>query len=187
MSKLARVTMVAIVGLALAGCVEGSAREAVEKAEGQVSALRDQAQKIAPDRLQALDDSLAGVKSRLESGDYRSVVMSARSISAQARDLEANMDNTKSQLETAFSSAAGEIPAQLEQALARISEIAGMRRLPSSVNAASFEALKTESATWNDAWAKAKADFDAGNLAQAMSAANALRAKIREATALIGT
>ncbi|MEZ4589169.1 MAG: hypothetical protein R2909_22580 [Gemmatimonadales bacterium] len=187
MRTLARVSLVTAIGLGVGGCAERSARSAVETAENQIAAIRDEAQKVAPDRLKSLSDSLESIKSRLSGGDYRSVVMSARSISALTRDLEANMANTRSQLQTAFQSASNELPGQLDAAIAKVNQVAGLRRLPAGIDPAKFNTLQTESATWMDSWNKAKADFDAGNLAQAMSAVNSLRAKVREVGNLLGT
>lgn len=187
MRTLARVSLVTAIGLGLGGCAERSARSAVETAETQIAAIRDEAQRLAPDRLKSLTDSLESIKGRLSEGDYRSVVMSARSISALTRDLEANLANTKSQLETAFQNASNELPGQLNAAVAKVNEVAGLRRLPAGIDPAKFNSLKDESATWMDSWNKAKADFDAGNLAQAMSSVNTLRSKVREVGNLLGS
>jgi len=187
MRTLARVSLVTAIALGLGGCAERSAKSAVEKAESQIAAIRDEAQKVAPDRLKSLSDSLESIKGRLSGGDFRSVVMSARSISALTRDLEANLGNTKSQLETAFQGASNELPGQLDAAIAKVNEVAGLRRLPAGIDPAKFNTLKEESATWMDSWNKAKADFDAGNLAQAMSSVNGLRAKVREVNGLLGS
>jgi hypothetical protein len=173
-------------GLALAGCSEGSARGAVASAERQIAELQAEASKIAPDRLKSLTDSLEAIKARVAAGDHRSALMSARSVSSLARDLSATLPTTKGQLESAFKSASDELPGSLQSVLGRIDELGKLRRLPSTIDAQRFGALRTESAEWSSAWTQATQDFSAGNLALAMQKANDLRSKIRQARTVLG-
>jgi hypothetical protein len=185
MSTRLWITSLSAVSLVLAGC-GGGAAGAVESAEREIARVQEQAAKIAPDRLQALSDSLAAFKSRLGQGDDRAIVLATRTLVSQVRDLVANLETTKQQLTGAFSTASSELPRMLETVLARISELAAMRRLPPTVNAERFSALQAESAGWSAMWGKAQEDFNAGNLAAAMSAANTLRAKLRDANSFLG-
>lgn len=181
MRNRAQVTTVVVMAAALWGCSAGSARREVGAAERQIQAIQESAQKIAPDRLKALTDSLEAIKARIEAGETRAAVMSARSVTTQARDLAATLETTRSQLETAFRGASGEIPGQLERVQARISELSAMRRLPPNINAANFAALRAEAANWPAMWEQATKDFSEGNLAKAMSQANTLRRALASA------
>jgi hypothetical protein len=184
----ARVPMtgVILIAVALTGCTERSARSAVDTAERQLDQVREQASRIAPQRLQALSDSLEAIKARMAEGDHRSALMSARSVSALARDLSATLENTRSQLQSAFTTAQNEIPGQLQAVQARVSELAAMRRLPQNVNAAAFATVRTESAQWPAMWDEAQKGYADGNLAAALAKANELRRALGNARSVLG-
>lgn len=186
MRSRVQVTAAVVMAAALLGCSGSSAKRAVDRAEQEIAKIRDQAAKIAPDRLQSLTDSLAAIKTRLEAGDNRSALMSARSVTALARDLGATLENTRTQLETAFKSASDELPGLLQRVQARVAELAAMRRLPPNVNAASFATIRTESAGWTGMWDAAQKAYADGNLAAAMSQANALRRALTAAQGPLG-
>jgi hypothetical protein len=181
MRTIGHIAAVGLLALSLSGCEEGSARKAVEGAEAAIAAVQEQGANIAPARLQSLQDSMAAIKTRLEAGEHRSALMSARSVTSLARDLGATMGNTKTQLENAFKNASDELPPMLQKVTARINEVAAMRRLPSNIDAAKFATVQSASAGWTDLWNRAMQDYQSGKLAAAMGKANELRTALRSA------
>jgi hypothetical protein len=181
MRTLAHITAVGLLAVTLSGCEEGSARSAVEEAETAIAAVEAEAANVAPVRLQALQDSMTAIKSRLEAGEHRSALMSARSVTSLARDLGATMASTKTQLESAFKNATDELPPMLQKVTARINEVAAMRRPPPNVDPAQFASVQSASAAWSDLWSRAMQDYQSGKLAAALGKANELRTALRSA------
>lgn len=168
------------------GCAQGSAEKAVGNAEAAIAAIRVEAEKIAPAALATLNDSLTAMKTRMEAGDYSGALMGARTVTTMARDLGANLETRKAQLTTAYETTAAAIPGRLEAVNARIAELAAMRRLPPTVNAAAFTAVRDEAPQWSTTWASITADHAAGNLAGALTAANTLRDRLAQAATALG-
>lgn len=175
-----------LVALALAGCAKRSAESAIGQAEKTIAGMQAEAEKVAPNELKALVDSVAAMKARVAAGDHSGALMGARTVGTMARDLAANLAGRKEQLTNSYNAAAAEMPKQLEAVTARINELAGMRRLPAGIDAASFSALKDEAATWSATWTAAADAFKAGNLAAALTQANQLKSRLAVAAKALG-
>lgn len=177
-------------GLALAlttaGCAKRSAESAIGQAERSIAAVRADAEKIAPNELKGLTDSLEAMKAKVASGDYSGALMGARSLASLARDLGANLPARREQLTNSYNAVAAEVPKLLDQATARVNELAAMRRLPPGIDPARFAAVRTESTGWAGAWTEAAAAFSQGNLAQALNLAGGLRDKLTAALKTLG-
>ena len=178
--------MVMVLGLGLGGCAKRSAESAIAQAEKSIAAMQADAEKVAPNELKSLTDSVAAMKARVGAGDYSGALMGARTINTLSRDLRANLASRKDQLTSSFNTLSAELPKQLDQVMARITELGGMRKLPTGIDPAKFAALKTESAGWAAAWKSATDAFAAGNLAAALADANQIKAKLADAMKTIG-
>ncbi len=176
-----RLTAMLLVLVGLAGCAKSSAESAVATADKAMAAIPEEAKLVSPAQFKTLTDTLADVKARLEKGDYQSALMGARSITVMARDLQAQLPTQKAQLTSAFETAKKEVPALVDSVKTKIAELAKMRRLPPSIDQAKFAALQADAATWSDRWAQAEAAFQKGELAAAMSSANQILGKARDA------
>ena len=177
--------LVLLLSSGLVGCAKQSAEKAIARAEQDIAAVRPEAEKVAPVELAVLVDSVAAMKAHVAAGEYSAASRGARNLGLSVRDLRANLGNRRQQLTTGFTATANELPPQLEAVVARVSQLGAMRRLPPGIDQARFDALKAEAPTWPGAWAAAKQDFDAGNLAQAMSAAAQLKTKVADARRLL--
>ena len=169
----------------LAGCAKSSAESALAAADKAIAAIQAEATMIAPAQLKALSDTLADVKARFGKGDFQSALMGARSVSVMSRDLKAQLATQKTQLTSAFESAQKEVPGMADAVQARVADLAKMRRLPPGIDGKRFAALQGDVGTWREQWTAAEAAFQRGELAVAMSSANQLRTKAREAMSLL--
>jgi len=183
-----RLLTVCIAGLAIAttGCAKGSAEKAIAKAEKDIATIQADAERVAPTELKSLTDSLVAMKARVATGDYSGALMGARQAGTMVRDLTANLATRRDQLNSAFTSISAELPGQVEAVTAVVTKLAAMKRLPATIDAAKFAALKADAATWAAKWAGATEAFKAGNLALAMAAANEVKAKVAAAMATLG-
>ncbi|MFN0180571.1 MAG: hypothetical protein ACKVZ0_17355 [Gemmatimonadales bacterium] len=169
-----------------AGCAKGSAESAVAAAEKAVASVQAEAAKVSPVELKAVTDSIAAMKGHIAAGNHRAALMGARSATAMARDLESGIATRKEQLTNSFNAIAADLPKQLGAVTAKIAELGAMRRLPPTVNETKFTALKAEAGGWEAAWATATQAFAGGNLADALSQANAIKTKVADAMATLG-
>ena len=176
-----RVAAVIMVGIGLAGCAKRSAESAIARADETLAAVRPEAEKIAPNELKAMTDSVAAMKARVAAGDHSGALMGARTINSMARDLQANLPKRKEQLTASFNSTAAEMPKEIEAVTARVAEFGKLRRLPPGLDPAKFAALQTEVPGWSTSWTQATESFKAGNLAAALNLANELKARIADA------
>ncbi|MGE0442455.1 MAG: hypothetical protein AB7L66_21600 [Gemmatimonadales bacterium] len=174
-------TAAVLMAVLTTGCAKRSADSAIARAESEIADLRSEAEKIAPNELKALDDSLGAMKARVEAGDYSGALMGARSIHSLARDLGANLATRKEQLTTSFTTLQNELPAKLEAVTGRLKDLGAMRRLPPGIDANKVAALQTDAAGWASKWTEATQAFAAGNLAAALNAGNEIRSKVAEA------
>ncbi len=183
-----RLITIGIVGLsfATAGCGKSSAESAIKKAESGLAAIKADAEQVAPDELRALTDSIASMKALLASGDHSGALMGARQAGTKTRDLLANLATRRGQLNSAFAAMSTELPTMLKSVTTKMAELGAMKKLPPTIDAAKFAAVKGQADGWATTWSAAAESFKAGNLAAAMSAATALKAQLTTAMATLG-
>lgn len=183
-----RLVLLAVAGVLAGstGCAKQSAESAITKTETALAAIKDQAEKLAPSDLKSLTDSLAGMKAKVAAGDYDAALMGARGLGNMVRDLSSQLEQRKGQLNTTFTAMTAELPKQIEELTAKVTQLAGMKKLPGGIDPAKFAALKTDAAGWGAAWTAAADAFKAGNLAEAVSKGTELKNKVAAATALLG-
>lgn len=181
-----RYTAVGLLLLGVVGCAKSSAESAIATAEKAVASVRDEAVKVSPIELKAIEDTIVALKAKVAAGDYQPALMGARTAASMARDLTANIATRKTQLTSSFNAMLAELPKQVEAVTAKVSELAAMKKLPKGVDPAQVAALKTETAGWGGAWKAATDAFAAGNLADALNQGNAIKAKVTQAMAMLG-
>jgi hypothetical protein len=180
------IVAVGLVLVSVAGCAKRSAESAVASAEKAVASVQAEAAKVSPNELKAVTDSITAMKGHIAAGNHRAALMGARSATAMARDLQSGIATRKEQLTNSFNAIAAELPKQLTSVTAKIAELGAMRRLPPTVDATKFTALRAEAGGWEAAWATATQAFASGNLADALSQANAIKTKVANAMATLG-
>lgn len=183
-----RILSIGIVGLVVGttGCAKGSAESAIAKAEKAVAAIQADAEKVAPAEVKALSDSLVAMKARVATGDYSGALMGARQAGTMTRDLTANLAKRRDQLNSAFAAVSAELPKELAAVMVKVTELGALKRLPPTIDAAKFASLKAEAGGWATKWTAATEAFKAGNLAEAMAAANEVKVKVSAAMTTLG-
>ena len=97
MKKLSVGLLATLAACALIGCIsqKAPAEQAVASAETSLGAIRDTAQKYAPDQLQAVEAQLTAMKENLSKGDYQAVLAAAPNVNSSIKGLEDAADNAK--------------------------------------------------------------------------------------------
>ncbi|TLZ16064.1 MAG: hypothetical protein E6K34_12125 [Gammaproteobacteria bacterium] len=113
------VWLLGLAAVLVVGCAnqKGPAEQAVAGAETALAAVRDDAQKYVPDRLQAVDAQLAALKDRLAKGDYRAALTGAPTVNSAIRS--SGVDSLKSMWsEASNASASGDFTTAVTKAQA---------------------------------------------------------------------
>ena len=107
MKKLSVGLLATLAACALIGCIsqKAPAEQAVASAETSLGAIRDTAQKYAPDQLQAVEAQLTAMKENLSKGDYPAVLAAAQNVNASIKALEDAADNKKAEADAALAKA----------------------------------------------------------------------------------
>src|SRR2546430_6297757 len=84
------VWLLGLAAVLVVGCAnqKGPAEQAVAGAETALAAVRDDAQKYVPDRLQAVGAQLPAPKGRLAKGDHRAALTGAPTVNSAIRSLK---------------------------------------------------------------------------------------------------
>ena len=116
------------------------ADQAIKGTETALAAVRDVAQKYAPDQLKAVDSQIAAAKDSFGKGDYAGVLASAPKITAAIGDLKSAAAAKKAEAEAAlakakddWAAASAELPKMVEAIQSRVNTLSKSRSLPAGV------------------------------------------------------
>jgi PBP1b-binding outer membrane lipoprotein LpoB len=95
------------VTLLLAACANQKepAEKVIAQAESEISSIREDAAKFAPEALQSVDSTLAGLKEKAAQGDYKSVLAGAPQLTAAVNSLKETVAGKKAEFETQMAGA----------------------------------------------------------------------------------
>jgi hypothetical protein len=170
----------------VAGCAsqKAPAEQAIAGAESSLAAVRDAAQKYAPDQLQAVEDQLKGLKDSLAKGDYRAVLTGAPTVNTAISSLKEAAETKKAEAEAALARAkdawgpmSAEVPKMVEEIQKRVETLSKTHRLPKGVTNASVAAAKSGLDSLKSQWGEAASAAASGDFTTAMTKAQAVRDK----------
>jgi len=186
--------LIAIAILA-AGCAgqKEPAANAITQIETGLSSLRADAEKYAPTELQAIDTAVSTLKSSLASGDYKSVLATAPSVSGQISALQQTIATKRQQMEAAVAAASQQwqslsaaVPQMVQAIQSRVDILSKSKKLPANISAESLQAAKDGLESMKSAWGEATTLFSAGNPVDAATKAQAIKEKGSEVMRLLG-
>jgi hypothetical protein len=167
------------------------AQQAVTKAEDALSSIHDEAAKFAPDNLQGVEGQVAALKQTYISGDYAKVLATAPAVKTAISSLRHDADAKQAEADAATAKVkqewrilAGEVPKMVTDVKAAVDNLTSSKKLPKGVNKASFETVKTDTASLDPMWTDANNAVASGDYAGAVSKGQAVKDK---ATALMQT
>jgi hypothetical protein len=179
-----RRSLIALSLLALAACggLKSTAEQAISMADAAIAAVAPAAEKVLPDDLAALTGAVASAKDAFARGEFQPVIDGLKDIPAQAAALGERVTGETARLTEEWNTLAVAMPRNLEAVKAELDKAAKMRRLSAEQAATARSAYEEAMAQWpaaTEAWT-------AGNLAGAMSQANAMKATVTEAMLAVG-
>ncbi len=181
-------TMLVFAGMLLSACASDKvpAETALKAAESAVTATVAEASKYVPDEAKGLQDRLNGLKDSFAKGEYKTVLAGAPDLTAQAKALADTAAAKKAELAKSWADLSGGLPQVLQTIQGRVDILSKAKTLPANVDRATVDGAKTGLDSMNKAWADAQASFSAGNLADALAKANALKSQAAELMTKLG-
>ena len=186
----------AMAALLLAGCANQMepAKKAIADIEAAAAAAGPDAAQYIPDQLQAVTSQITDLKMKFDQKDYKGVIAAAPAVLAQAQGLAAAAGTAKQAAEAAalealnaeWGTLSTDLPAQLAAVTNRVAILSKSKKLPTGLDAATFEAAKTGAGEAATLWEQATAAQAAGNVEQAVTTGRQVKDKLNAAMAGLG-
>lgn len=181
--------LAALAAVLLVGCntQKGPAEQALASAQAALDAVRDDAQKYAPEQLGGVEAKLSDMKGAFQQGNYAGVLAAAPGLTtsiaglkdaAAAKKVEAEQALAKAKDEWGPASAA--VPKMVEEIARRVETLSRTKKLPRGVTKDSLAAAKTAVDSMKSSWADAANASSSGDYTTAMAKAEAVKSKAAE-------
>jgi hypothetical protein len=195
MKKLSLWLLAALAAALVMSCTnqKAPAEQAIAGAEASLAAVRDSAQKYAPDQLQAVEDQLKGLKDTLAKGDYRAVLTGAPTVNSAISSLKEAAEIKKAEAEAAlvrakdaWGPASADVPKMVEELAKHVETLSKSHRLPKGVTKEGLASAKSGLEALKSQWGEATSAAAAGDYTTAMNKAEAVRTKAAEMMKSVG-
>jgi uncharacterized phage infection (PIP) family protein YhgE len=182
MKSFAAITLVLFCLVLVAGCAtdKGPAEVAIRAAEEAVKSVKTEAAKYVPDDLKKVEDALKAAKENFSKGDYKAALDGAKDLAAKAKDLAAAAATKKDELTKSWEELSAGIPKATDELKARIDSLSKAKKLPAGVDKSMLDAAKAGYDEAVKAAGEATEAFKAGNIADAVAKAKAIKDKVAE-------
>jgi hypothetical protein len=189
MKKLVSRSVVLVVLLLLVvGCASDKkpAEQAIKLAEDALSAVKAEAMKYVPDQVKAVEDAIKAAKDSFAKKDYKAALSAAKDLPAKAKELAAAAAAKKGELTNAWGEMSAGLPKLLDAIKSRVDILSKSKKLPANLDKAKFDGAKAGYEEATKVWTDATSAFGAGNLADAMAKAKAVKDKAVEVMTTLG-
>jgi hypothetical protein len=170
-------TLSAILLVALAltvvscGSEKRAATSAISAAETAWTAAKDNVMRVLPADGNLVERAIATAKVNLEQGDAEAALAAVQDLPARIQQLTASLADKEIELKGAWETLSAGLPGVVESVTKRVDKLAKSGSLPSGMDPASFDQLKTDVATATTTWTEAQAAQQAGNIGEAVAKA----------------
>ncbi len=162
------------------------AEAAVAAAEQAFAAAKAEAVKYVPDQVNAVQTSLDAAKASLAKGDYQAALTAAQALPAQIGELQTAAAAKKTELTQTWATLSTGLPQVVQAIQSRVDILSKAKKLPAGLDQAKLDSAKSGLAAITEAWAAATAAAGVGDMAEAVSKANAVKGKAVEALNALG-
>jgi hypothetical protein len=178
--------LAALSAVLLFGCntQKGPAEQAVMGAGAALDAVRDEAQKYAPEKLGGVEAQLNDLKGKFQQGDYAGVVAAAPAMTTAIDGLKDAVAAKKSEAETALAKAKDDwgpasaaVPKMVDEIGKRVEALSKSKKLPKGVTKEAVAAAKTGLASLQSTWTDASNAAASGDFTTAMAKAQSVKDK----------
>lgn len=195
MKKYSVFLLAALAAVLLVACntQKGPAEQAVASSQAALDAVRDDAQKYAPEQLGGVEAKLSDMKGAFQQGNYAGVLAAAPGLTAGIAGLKEAATAKKAEAEQALAKAKDDwgpasaaVPKMVDEIAKRVETLSKSKRLPKGVTKESLAAAKTGLDTMKSAWADATNASSSGDYTTAMAKAGAVKDKAAELMKSLG-
>lgn len=180
----------AAVVIAACGNQMEPAQKAITDIESAVAAAGADAEKYIPEQVAAVKGSVDALKAAFDQKDYKSVVTGAPAVLAEAQGLvaaaAAKKDEVMAALNGEWTQLSTELPAAVTAIQGRIDELSKAKKLPEGLDKAAVEGAAAGLSEAQTLWTEATNAFGAGAVEEAVTKANAVKAKANELMSALG-
>ncbi len=180
------VTTIVLIGCSGDSANKGPAELAIKAAEEAINASKAEAMKYVPDEVKSLEDALAAAKDKLAKKEYTAALEDVKGIPDKAKGLLDAAKAKKDELTKSWTDLSQGLPKMVEAAQKRVDILSKSKKLPANLTQEKFDEVKSGLAAAKEEWTKALESFKAGSLADAVSAANAVKEKATAALEGLG-
>jgi hypothetical protein len=186
MKKHSVLLSAALAVVLLVGCnmQKGPAEQAVASAQAALDAVRDDAQKYAPEQLGGVEAKLSDIKGSFQKGDYAGVVAAAPGLTSAIASLKDAASAKKGEAEQALAKAKDDwgpassaVPKMVDEIARRVETLAKTKKLPKGVSKDAVAAARTGLDSLKSSWADATNASSSGDFTTAMAKAQAVKDK----------
>ena len=168
-----------VFGLMVFGCSSAKkpAEEALKAAEQAVNGAKGEAGKVVPDMVKSLEDTLSSAKEKFGKGDYKAALADAQSIPGKAKEVLEAVKAKKEELTKTWGDLSQGLPKMMEAIKSRVDILSKSKKLPANLTPEKFAEAKSGLTEAMNQWGTSQEDFKAGNIAEAITKATAIKEK----------
>ena len=195
MKRLSTFVLTALAAAFIIGCAnqKAPAEQAISGAETSLAAVRDSAQKYAPDQLKSVEDQLQGLKDSLAKGDYRAVLTGAPSVNSAISSLREAAESKKTEAEAAAARArdawgpmSTDVAKLVEELEKHVATLSKSHHLPKGVSKESVASAKSGLESLKSQWSEATSAATSGDYTTATTKGQAVKDKADEMMKSLG-
>jgi hypothetical protein len=188
--RIGRLAFVSLAALLLAACAgqKEPAQRLIADIQATVTAASDEAAKYIPDQLMDVQTKLGELRAAFDRKDYPAVVQGAPAVLDAAQSLAtaaaAKKDEVLKALNDKWTGLAGSVPGYMTAIQNRI-DFLGKKANKKAAAGIDLDAAKAGLADAMSLWSKAQAAFAGGNMDEAVSTAQSVKAKAESLAAAL--
>jgi hypothetical protein len=155
------------------GMQKKAAETAISGVESAYNAIKEQAMNVAPDQAKTIEDAIAAAKAAAEKGDFKAALETTKDLPAKVKELSDGLSAKQAELQQTWAG----LNAALPGAVASLSQkMSAMKKPPTGMDKAAFDAAKTALADVKTKWGEATTAMQGGKLAEAATKASEVKA-----------
>jgi hypothetical protein len=167
-------------------CNEGPANDALAIADQEIAAARPELERYAPGELATLEAAVRQARAQVGVGHYTEALKEAQGIPARVRTALAAAAAGKDKEAEVWKGLAESLPRLQETIATRIAWLTEAQRLPRGMDEAGLAAAPAELDSLKQAWTKASAAFQGGDVATAVRTGREVEGKSEILAARLG-
>jgi hypothetical protein len=188
--RIRRFACISVAGLMLAACTgqKEPAQRLIAEIQATITAASGEAAKYVPGELQDVETRFGVLKAAFEKKDYPAVVTGAQAVLGAAQslatDAAAKKDEVLKSLNDKWTALAGSVPGYMTAIQNRL-DFLGKKANKKAAAGIDVDAAKSGLGDAMSLWSKAQAAFAGGNMEEAVTTAQSVKAKVEAVAAAV--